>query len=160
MSQAEQFPALESFEGGPEGLRDAYDRARKALKERDTEIGGLQAELREGRIAKAGFGEGSPGHKLIKDHFTGDLSDAEAVKAFAAEYGMEPKEIEPLTPAPDDTQAGDQGLEALQQAGVQAPPGNQVEQLKQEISKAESEGRLRDAISLKNRLQALTVPRP
>lgn len=147
------FPAADSFQG-PAELRAAYDRAIKAVKERDQRIVGMEGELKGHRISAAGFPEGSEGHRLLTDFYQGDLADKAALAEFAGKYGHKPGT--PTAPAvPDPVERADQKLTQLGAAGVPIVPAGEQERLAAEVAKAESEHRIADAIRLKNQLHSL-----
>lgn len=154
------FAAADSFQG-PDQLRDAYKRAVARVKELEGTIETLQGDVRGFKITKAGFPEGSEAYRLLADFYDGDIGDIDGLKAFAAKYGHKPGESQ--TPAPaapaDEIENGDRLAGELGGSAQPVTPVKDADKLKAEIAKAESEGRLRDAISMKNRLMAMTVKR-
>lgn len=152
-----EFPAGDSFQG-PAELRAAYDRATRALREREQRIGTLEAELKGTRIARAGFPEGSEGHTLLTDFYPGDLSKSDEMVAFAAKYGHKPgvPAAPPVPPAgPDVVESGDSQLGTLQAGSAALVPQGEPERLAMEVTKAEQERRPMEAIRLKNQLHQL-----
>jgi hypothetical protein len=145
------FPELESFEGGPEPLRAAYKRATAKVKELESGLGEKDTALKGYRLAEAGFPKGTPGWNLLNDLFVGDVTDAEAVKSFAEKYGHAPGAVAPSTEQPDPVTAGDQRLQGLRQSATPITPDtSQIAGLEVLRQKAESEGRITDAIALKD----------
>jgi hypothetical protein len=154
MATDTDFQSADTFQG-PAELRAAYDRAVKALKERDTRIGGLEVELKGHRIARAGFPEGSEGHRLLTDFFAGDLGKVEEMVEFAGKYGHKPATATPPPAADDEVERGDRTLSQLAVTGAPVLPKGETERLQTEIAKAEGEHRIKDAIRLKSQLTSL-----
>jgi len=155
MTTDAEFPEVTAFDGGPKELREAYDRLRKAHKQLEKDTEGLRGEVRGSRIAAAGFPEGSKAYKQLTQHYTGDLSDREAIVAYAAdEYGYEPEGSEPApaAAAPPAGAEGETRLRAVAAAGqsLAGPVKGQADQLLAEIAKADAEGRVEDAVRLRN----------
>lgn len=144
---------------GPAELRAAYERAIAENKTLQKQLESLTVEVKGSRIAKAGFPEGTPGHRFLADFYDGDLSDVQAMQARAKEYGHTPDSDDSppvVRPTADRVEAGDQQLGRVRAAAqqVQQPVGSE-EQLVEAIQVAESEGRWPDAISLKNELHRI-----
>lgn len=155
----QEFESADNFQG-PAELRAAYERAVKALKERDKLIAAQAEEMKSHRIAKAGFPEGSEAFRLLADFYQDDLSDTEKMVEFAARYGHQPGAAAPSSLSEEDeVESGDQGLAALQGAATPIVPAGEAERIAAEITKAESEHRVRDAIALKNQLARLVESR-
>lgn len=155
---AEDYPNVDGFEG-PKELREAYERAVKENKALRNSMEAQGLELKNSRIASAGFQEGSPGFTFLKDFYDGDSSSVESIREFAERYGYKPGDPAP-TPAPkgdrDATTKGDERLGELHERALPPePPASTEQELEAAIAKAEQEGNLREAISLKNQLFAM-----
>lgn len=161
----EEFPELSEFEGGPEPLRKAYDRLRKAHVALTGERDKLLEDVRDVRIAQAGFPKDAmpKQHAALVKHYRGDLNDPAAIAAFAAEeFGYEPAANETAPSSVEDEQAAAEArLTALNAGGARRSltPAKPAEALLAAIAKADEEGKVDEAVRLRNEYAELTRPK-
>ncbi len=146
----------------PNDLRDALDRANKRANAAESLVKPLV-------LSQAGFPVGTAEHTALLKYYDGDLSSVDDIHAFAdAEFGYKPTKAEPTTPTdpptPAVTPATPDGLQTQQKrADLIAGGGeslvhenpDEIRDLQARAFKAEQEGDLMAAISLKNQAEQL-----
>ncbi|MFH2071696.1 MAG: hypothetical protein ABIJ75_02470 [Actinomycetota bacterium] len=149
------LPEADSFDAAPEGLRDAYKRAKKIIADQQGVIGTLEVEVKGTRIASV-FPPGTPGHQVLADFYDGDLTNVEAMTEFAGRYGHVPEvATDPETGGRRRQEAKVEAIRTDPRTGVVGAPKGREAELEAEIHRLESEGKYTETIALKNELGAL-----
>lgn len=116
----------ENFEDAPKALRDYAKQLKKALEERESEVGTLRVQLHSRALADVLADKGFKNPKRVESALLADKVDplnTEAVNAWLAENGDDYAKVEatpPATPVQNDPNAA--GHQAIQQVVSEGTP--------------------------------------